>query len=173
MFKHSNVFIDDAYSLSMDINSKNGFGDEAITTLIQAMDEYKEDLTIILAGYKKEMTEFLESNQGIKSRIGYTFDFKDYSIDELVEIFKLNCEKYKLTYDNEFIDNLKNVIQYYRTKENFGNGRFINVLLQNCLTKHANNYKNDDDLLVLSSEDIPTIQELKSIVIDNTKRIGF
>ena len=83
------LFIDEAYSLSPKTSGNSDFGDEAIATLIKAMEDHKDQLVVIFAGYKDEMKTFIDSNPGIASRIGYTFDFKDYTPDELVKIFYL------------------------------------------------------------------------------------
>ena len=70
----------------MDKNSSHGYGEEAIATLIKAMEDHKGEFIVIFAGYKKEMAEFMEMNSGIASRIGYTFNFEDYTREELAEI---------------------------------------------------------------------------------------
>jgi S1-C subfamily serine protease/SpoVK/Ycf46/Vps4 family AAA+-type ATPase len=79
------LFIDEAYSLSTD--ERDVYGREAINTLVPALENFRERLVVIFAGYTEEMRTFLGANAGLKSRIGYTIDFPDYSADELVEIF--------------------------------------------------------------------------------------
>ena len=78
------LFVDEAYSLKLSDNDQ--FGSEAIATLIKCMEDNKDELVVIFAGYTKEMQEFIHANSGIKSRIGYTIEFADYSEDELYEI---------------------------------------------------------------------------------------
>jgi len=80
------LFIDEAYSLNG--ASDNDFGSESIATLIKAMEDYKDKMVVIFAGYKKEMMDFIDSNPGIRSRIGYTFEFSNYTTEELTEIVK-------------------------------------------------------------------------------------
>ena len=72
------LFIDEAYSLA-DKNNDNSFNGECIATLIKAMEDYRDNLVVIFAGYTKEMQDFLDSNSGIVSRIGYTLEFDDYT----------------------------------------------------------------------------------------------
>ena len=80
------LFVDEAYTLAT-TNSQNSYNGEAIATLIQAMENYRDKLVVIFAGYTKEMRAFLDSNSGITSRIGYTLHFDDYTTEELIEIF--------------------------------------------------------------------------------------
>ena len=79
------LFIDEAYSLA--VSNNNSYNAEAIATLIKAMEDYRDDLVVIFAGYTKEMQDFINSNSGIASRIGYTFTFEDYTNEELKQIF--------------------------------------------------------------------------------------
>ena len=79
------LFIDEAYSL-LSYDGENSFGEESLATIIKAMEDYKDRLVIIFAGYKKEMASFVDANPGIASRIGYTFDFKNYNAEELTKI---------------------------------------------------------------------------------------
>lgn len=81
------LFIDEAYALVQGKKDDGDYGIEAIATLIKAMEDYKENLVVIFAGYKDEMKSFLDINPGIASRIGYTFHFEDYNNVELQEIF--------------------------------------------------------------------------------------
>ena len=86
------LFIDEAYSLAQVKGSSSDFGAEAIATLIKAMEDHKGEFVVIFAGYKDEMKTFIASNSGIASRIGYTFDFPDYTEEELLEIYKIKMK---------------------------------------------------------------------------------
>ena len=149
------LFIDEAYSLTED---KDPYGKEAMATLIKAMEDKKEELVVIFAGYKNEMKTFLDSNSGIASRIGYTFDFSDYSADELVEIF--NLKMINMGFEIEFSVNnqIKNICEYFTKRKDFGNGRFIDKLIQEIIIKHSNN--DDVDLKKITVKDIPAIDQL-------------
>src|SRR5690606_9835843 len=85
------LFIDEAYSLYS--GSQNDFGYEAISTLIKEMEDNRDKLVVIMAGYPDEMARMLSMNAGIRSRVSYTIDFQDYSSAELVEIFTMGAQK--------------------------------------------------------------------------------
>lgn len=150
------LFIDEAYSLSS--NSSNDYGSEAIATLIKAMEDHKGEFVVIFAGYKKEMGKFMELNSGIASRIGYTFDFTDYEAKDLEEIFYKKIAELGLQIEEEAKENLHNLMQYFESVENFGNGRFVDKVLQNTLLKMAENRK--ENLIMILKEHIPTIKEM-------------
>ena len=133
------LFIDEAYSLAS--NGQNSYNDEAIATLIQAMENYRHDLVVIFAGYTKEMQSFLNSNSGITSRIGYTLEFDDYTEAELVEIFKGMVKKAGFIVDEDAIIKLKELISEYKDEPNFGNARFIRNVYEKTIIRHAANTK--------------------------------
>ena len=151
------LFIDEAYSL---VQTSGDTGAEAISTLVKAMEDYKEDLVVIFAGYSKEMQEFIRANSGIQSRIGYTFEFADYTEEELYEIFKLKAEKVGLAINEEAEKKLREIINFGRHRKNFGNGRYIDNLLQKTLVKQASLNLNDEDILNLTADSIPTVEEI-------------
>lgn len=150
------LFIDEAYSLAD--GSSGDFGREAIATLIKAMEDHKDKFVVIFAGYKKEMKKFLDLNSGIASRVGYTFDFLDYSVDELMEIFYAKISKSGFTYEEAVEFPLRRLCEYFSKRENFGNGRFIDKVIQETLMNHAIN--NSENIRLIKESDIPTIEEL-------------
>ncbi|WP_144613354.1 AAA family ATPase [Bacillus cereus] len=119
------LFIDEAYALAKDVNTSHGFGKEAIDTLLKAMEDHREDLIVILAGYTDEMEGFLNTNPGLRSRIPNRIEFKDYSVDELLQMgekmFKENG--YELT--EAAYEKLREKAEIARTAEQFGNGRYV------------------------------------------------
>ncbi|MDK7492216.1 AAA family ATPase [Bacillus paranthracis] len=119
------LFIDEAYALAKDVNTSHGFGKEAIDTLLKAMEDHREDLIVILAGYTDEMEGFLNTNPGLRSRIPNRIEFKDYSVDELLQMgekmFKENG--YELT--EAAYEKLRAKAEIARTAEQFGNGRYV------------------------------------------------
>ena len=149
------LFIDEAYSLTED---KDPYGKEAMATLIKAMEDKKDELVVIFAGYKNEMKTFLDSNSGISSRIGYTFDFSDYSSNELVEIFNLKMINMGFEIEPDVSNKIKNICEYFTKRKDFGNGRFIDKLIQEIIIKHSNN--DDVDLRKITIKDIPEIEQL-------------
>lgn len=90
------MFIDEAYSLTQ--GGRNSFGGEAVNEILKFMEDHRKDIVIILAGYTKEMAEFMSTNSGLVSRVPHRFDFEDYTPDELVQIGLLNLRNndYKL-----------------------------------------------------------------------------
>ena len=149
------LFIDEAYSLVSD----DSFAPEVIATLVKAMEDYKDDLVIIFAGYKKEMEDFMEMNSGLSSRIGYTFDFDNYNEEELLEILKLKMTDLGYKIDESSIEPCRKVIKEVIKVEDFGNGRFVDNFIQKILIKHASNNVDIEDREILTTiidKDIPT-----------------
>lgn len=136
------LFIDEAYSLASKPGQNNSFNEECVATLIQAMENYRDNLVVIFAGYSKEMQDFLNTNSGIVSRIGYTMEFEDYKVDELISIFKGMVEKAGFILDNEAIKKVEDIIVEYKDTDNFGNARFVRNLYEKTVIKHATNCKN-------------------------------
>ena len=158
------LFIDEAYSLATGDGGEGSFNDECIATLIQAMENYRDNLVVIFAGYKKEMQDFLDSNSGIVSRIGYTLDFVDYSVDELIQIFKSMVSKAGFKITDEAIDKVKEIIEEYKDTPNFGNARFARTLYEKVVIRHAKNMKNVSDsekLRTIGKDDISSENILK------------
>ena len=153
------LFVDEAYSLAFEEGSGNSFNKEAIATLIQAMENYRDNLVVIFAGYTKEMQAFLNANSGIVSRIGYTLDFKDYTSEELLKIFEGMVKKAGFSITKEACDEVVKVIDKYRNTKNFGNARFARNLYEKTIIKHASNTrgkKAKKDLKTIVKEDIST-----------------
>lgn len=153
------LFIDEAYTLA--VKGDNTYNAEAIATLIQAMENYRDKLVVIFAGYTKEMQDFLDSNSGIVSRIGYTLEFDDYTTEELVKIFVGFATKNGFEVSDDAIEYLKEVIDDNRNTKNFGNARFVRNIYEKTIIKHATNVKDKKQNKVLR-----TITK-KDISIDN------
>ena len=151
------LFVDEAYALS---NSCGQAGAEAIAILIKAMEDYKGDIVMMFAGYSQEMDEFVKSNSGIESRISYNFNFADYTTDELLAIFMLKLKKTGLTITDDGTTAVRNILKFVAGRRNFGNGRFVDKLLQATLTQHATLGLTGDDLLVLRKESVPEISSV-------------
>ena len=153
------LFIDEAYSLASGHERNSSFNEEAIATLIQGMENYRDNLVVIFAGYTKEMQDFLNANSGIVSRIGYTLEFDDYTSDELILIFRGMLKKAGFSVTEEAIDEVRKVIEEYRHSKNFGNARFIRNVYEKSILKHASNTKNKKKKSILKTitrEDIST-----------------
>ena len=155
------LFIDEAYALA--VKNENSYNAEAIATLIQAMENYRDKLVVIFAGYTKEMQDFLDSNSGIVSRIGYTLEFPDYTTDELVDIFKSFTNKAGFIVEEDAITYLKEIINENRNVKNFGNARFVRNIYEKTIVKHASHVKDKKQFKILKTitkEDI-SIENLK------------
>ena len=164
------LFIDEAYALAGGKGEVSGadYGAEAIAELIKLMEDHRDELIVIFAGYEKEMADFIDANPGISSRIGYKFRFADYSSDELLEIFRKNLASAGFGYDAAAIDPvLRETFEYHRRFRSFGNGRFVGTLVQKALVKHSNRAAQGmvapEDTMRLALEDVPTRQELFDI----------
>ena len=167
------LFIDEAYSLNAGASSGNtkDFGSEAIATLLTAMENHRDELIVIFAGYKKEMAEFIDMNPGIASRVGYTFNFKDYDENELVEIFKKKVIKAGLTLNEDAVKPAKTLMQYFGRIPNIGNGRFAEKVCQLAIRKHANQ-ADTATFLEISAKDIPTVKEVLEVLPDGENMIN-
>jgi len=155
------LFIDEAYYLHR-TDSEKDYGQEAVEILLQEMENDRDNLVVILAGYKDRMDAFFESNPGMRSRIAHHFDFADYELDELDAIGKLMLEQesYYLSEDAEaaFREYLTRRMQQPR----FANGRSVRNALERARLRHANRLLADpdriwsrDDLMRIEPVDVP------------------
>ena len=140
------LFIDEAYSLSSKLSTYN---DEAIATLIKRMEDNRDNLVVIFAGYTKEMQDFIDSNSGISSRIGYTLNFKDYTEDELIKILEGMIKKSGFEITEDAINKVREIIRDNQNKPNFGNARFIRNLFEKSVILHATNTKDKKSKKIL------------------------
>lgn len=129
------LFIDEAYSL---VESRKGdFGDEAINTIVQEMENNRQDTVVIFAGYPDEMKEFFLRNPGLRSRVPFTINFADYSVEEMVSITELEAEKRGFTISAEAKEALTAVCQKAEDHTENGNGRFCRNLAENAILNYA------------------------------------
>lgn len=162
------LFIDEAYA----IQYAHRFGNEVIASLVKEMEDNKEKLTVILAGYTKEMENFIASNPGLASRIGYTFDFPDYTEEELLMIYQNKMKEYGFKTEPEALEKIKKSISINIQKENFGNGRFIDKLIQEILMEHAQNMP-DETINTITGQDIPEEENMHVYKEKVNPKIGF
>ena len=151
------LFIDEAYTLAKD---GEDFGQESIDELLKEMEDNRDDLIVIVAGYPDLMNEFLETNPGLKSRFNKFVSFEDYSAEELLKILEYNLKKKEFQINEDTKDYLKeNFIKMIDEKDkNFGNARVVRNILENAIQKQATRLtKKEDitkeDLIVLTKED--------------------
>lgn len=154
------LFIDEAYAIS-----DSQYGAECIATLIKAMEDYRNDLIVILAGYYTEMTKFLNTNSGFLSRIAYTMKFEDYSIDELIQMTLNLFKQYNFEVENyDVIERIKTIYENKKRQDSkvFGNSRFVRTTVEQILKEHAINIENETD-----NERRRTVITLDDVKINN------
>ena len=163
------LFIDEAYSLVSTSSSKSNYGSEAIVELLKCMEDYQDKLVIIFAGYHDEMNDFINLNPGLKSRIRYYFDFEDYNEDELIQILYLKLNKLNLTISDEAVKTLKRIISFNMKATNFGNGRYVDNLINNLLVKHSLNLSDNDDtnLMNITINDVNLLSETNELNVND------
>ena len=134
------LFIDEAYQLNPYTSGRaDQYKEECIAELIQQMENNRDRLVVIFAGYTDEMKEFIEkSNSGMKSRIGRTIEFPDYSVDELMEIFRRLLAKNGMSADDEAYRKVESILTTVsKDNRHFGNARFVRSLYERSLMQHA------------------------------------
>lgn len=154
------LFIDEAYDLYKGENDV--FGKEAITTLIAEMENNRDKLMVILAGYENEMSSLLNSNSGFKSRINTEIHFEDFSVDELTNIFVGMTNKENLYIDIGVLDEVKILLSNKMKDKDFGNARGVRNIVQNIIRNKNNRIakemankkilKEDDFLTIIKSD---------------------
>jgi len=167
------LFIDEAYSLTS--GGLNDFGSEAIEVLLKRMEDLRENLVVVVAGYPDEMETFIQSNPGLQSRFNRYFTFEHYKPETLLEIFKLIANKadFKLTEDAE--DKISEIITrvYEKKHRGFGNARTMRNLFEKIIEQQANRIVLIDSiteniLITITEEDVPEIlKTVKEIVVFN------
>lgn len=130
------LFIDEAYALSSEEGS-NDYGKEAIDTLVKGMEDYRDDLVVIVAGYVDEMRRFIAMNPGLRSRFNKYIHFENYSADELLEIFKLSCEKNQFVLSAEAEEAAHAYFEENQDDPTFGNARGVRNFFDRVVTNQA------------------------------------
>jgi ATP-dependent Clp protease ATP-binding subunit ClpA len=162
------LFIDEAYALSADRGA--GFGDEAISTLVKAMEDQRDSLAIIVAGYHEPMQEFIASNQGLKSRFQNTISFADYKTSELLDIFKVIASGYKITLTDDVLKALDKYFDEVKPSGDMGNARYVRNLFEKMYLNLSSRAAADGnielhELVEFGVEDIPAPDGVKKPTI--------
>lgn len=131
------LFIDEAYALSA---GKEDYGPEAIATLLKRMEDDRDNLVVIVAGYTNEMEEFINTNPGLKSRFTRYINFPDYSADDLYEIYLTRAKKYEFVLTSDAQALLKEKLKYAvaHKNKNFGNARYVRNIFEQSIVSQAN-----------------------------------
>ena len=153
------LFIDEAYTLSS--KSENDFGQEAVDTLLKAMEDHRDDLVVIVAGYDDLMNQFIHSNPGLESRFNRYLHFEDYTIEEMMDILKIRLDKGQYTLGDGAEEAVKAYIEISNTSStSFGNARGIRNIFEKLLVEQANR---------VSQEAAPTVESLMCITKDDVE----
>lgn len=131
------LFIDEAYTI---VDGSGGYGKEVIATLIKEMEDNRDKLIIILAGYKNGMKRLLDSNEGFKSRIKEYFNFPDYNTEEMKQIFMAMAHSSGFAVSEDALKNFEIRCEKERKLSSFGNGRTARNILDETIDRHALNY---------------------------------
>ena len=158
------LFIDEAYSLAS--GGENDFGREAIETILKAMEDHRDELIVVVAGYDGPMEKFINSNPGLQSRFNKYFCFPDYNGEQLLYIFKGQCKKngYALTEEAEAEAKAMFEELYENRGENFGNGRDVRNVFEDTVVRQSNRVAaldapTKDDLMQFLPEDLRDADE--------------
>lgn len=151
------LFVDEAYTLA---KGGSDFGQEAIDTILKAMEDHRENLVVIVAGYPEPMDAFLSSNPGLRSRFNKSITFEDYSEDELYAILEVFCRPYWLELDAQAAECMRAYLRWLVNHKptDFANGRAIRNMFEEALTNQANR---------LAGKYEVTIEDLSQVLCDD------
>lgn len=169
------LFIDEAYTLNQ---KDENFGQEAIDTILKAMEDHRDELIVIVAGYTELMKAFVESNPGLKSRFNKYLEFPDYTVDELQQIFELQCRKYQYKLTEEADKAVRDrIIKVEAAKgENFANAREVRNLFEKIITNQAARVSQLEDvdeemLTTITIEDLADLEKIGEEEEDGSSRL--
>ena len=156
------LFIDEAYALVPEDGNGADYGQEAVSTLLKRMEDYRDRLVVIVAGYKDEMQRFMDSNPGLQSRFNRYIDFPDYTAAELADIFKMYMKNNEYTLGNGAEAFLKQQFDYALAHKdrNFGNARFARNVFEKAIQQQANRLEGRSSLTEKELTEL-TIEDLK------------
>ena len=156
------LYIDDADLVASTKGATTDFGKECMTTLVDAMDKYKDRLVIIFAGWTKSMNEFTTKNANIAARVGYEIEFEDLTVPELAQIFERELKESGFEAEEVVYDRVNKLLEKNKIGKNIGNARFPINLVNALIITHAANYKkNGGELKKITENDIRTYEETK------------
>lgn len=168
------LFIDEAYALNDRYSSSKGFGEEAVDVLVKEMEDRRDSLVVVFAGYKAPMLDFIGLNPGLRSRIPSIIEFPDYSEDELVEIAHRISNSRDLLLEESAVDRMREALRLEKEKDGFGNARTVENMLDQAQRNatlrmsHLGNLATETESRTIRGEDVDFKEELIP-----KKQIGF
>jgi len=165
------LFIDEAYSLAS--GSDQDFGSEAVATLVKMMEDHRDKLSVIVAGYKQEMEYFISSNTGLRSRFQRYISFRDYEAVELVDIFELESKHHEIELRPEIRDGLLQLFSSLPNDERNGNGRMARNFFETMFARMAARVGEDG---VITKEELAegfALEDIPEIDVPQKRPIGF
>ncbi len=157
------LFIDEAYALA---SRQEDFGQEAIDTILKAMEDHRDDLIVIVAGYTEPMEKFIDSNPGLRSRFNKYIEFPDYSLDELMGIFDLNLKKYDYAIEDDCRLHVRERLaaEKLAAGETFANARSVRNLFEEIITNQSRRVARlqsptVEDFRLITNEDLTDAEE--------------
>lgn len=172
------LFIDEAYSLCTD--SPNDYGNEAISAIVQEMENHRDDVIVIFAGYPGPMKRFIDRNPGMSSRIAFHVEFEDYSADELCEITKLMLSKKNMSITDAAMVKLRKTYVEVSGQRDYGNGRFVRKVLEQAEMNLAERLLGFDEaeitgerIMTIEECDVPDVKPVMPAAREEKRRIGF
>lgn len=163
------LFIDEAYTLtSQSKGSGPDFGQEAVDTLMKLMEDYRDQVVVIVAGYSEQMDQFLASNPGMASRFSRTVEFPNYTVDELVTIVRGLCSKHYYELTDSALEALTSYFDRIPKGPTFGNGRVARQLFESMINRQASRLaahppSSDSELSRLTAEDVNNLPGPESV----------
>ena len=165
------IFIDEAYVLA---SPAQQYGQEALVEIIKELE--KNETIFIFAGYKDEMKNFMELNPGLTSRVGYYLEYPDYNAEQLYEIFEYKISKMGFKIDDKLKDKIMLNLSGVKDEKHFGNGRYIDKLINKIILEHAintENYTTKEELITLNENDFTENVGNSLIYKTKVKKLGF
>jgi SpoVK/Ycf46/Vps4 family AAA+-type ATPase len=164
------LFIDEAYALTQNVMG-NDYGSEAVNTLLKRMEDHREDLSVVVAGYTEPMKMFVESNPGLRSRFNRFFYFDHFTPEQLYQIFESFCKNADFIINEDAKEKLADTFELLVDKkdESFGNARVVRNLFEKCVQNQANRIIklatiSKKTLKTFTEEDIPEPKETQEQV---------
>ncbi len=161
---HGILFIDEAYMLKP-VGIGNDFGQEALDQILKRMEDDRDKLVVIMAGYPDEMDRLIKSNPGLKSRFNRYFDFNDFKPKELYQIFLVFCGKHEIKLEKEADQRIRDYLDdaYHRRDRSFGNGRMVRNFYEKLIQAQSDRIANSTEEITFEMLTTLTLQDVLNV----------